>query len=162
VNFGDRYYTCEQIHANLGCEKIYLCYHSPVVNIYKKYYTLAAFRSCFRTRAKLARVIPWKGGKRDVRKYEVTIIVQSQLEEEARNELVARVSGWLLPDADEKNKPVENHWGLRHLAYPIRKHSEGYYVMYETELDADRIGEIERNLQYSEDILRYLVIRKEE
>lgn len=95
-------------------------------------------------------------------KYEVTIIVQPQLEEGARKELIARVSDWLVPGAEEANKPVENHWGSRKLAYPIRKFTDGYYVMYETDLDGTRIGDIERNMQYSEDILRYLIIRKDE
>jgi len=97
-----------------------------------------------------------------VRKYEVTIIVQPQLEEAAREELVARVSDWLIPDAEEANKPVENHWGARKLAYPIRKLTDGYYVMYEADLDPTRIKDIERNMQYNEDILRYLIVRKEE
>ncbi len=97
-----------------------------------------------------------------MREYEVTIIVQPQLEETARNELIARVSDWLVPGAEEANKPVENHWGSRRLAYPIRKFTDGYYVMYEANLDSTRIGEIERNMQYSEDLLRYMIVRKEE
>ena len=48
-----------------------------------------------------------------MRDYEVTVIVQPQLEDEARNELIARVSDWLVPGADEDSKPVENHWGSR-------------------------------------------------
>lgn len=97
-----------------------------------------------------------------MRKYEVTIIVQPQLEEEARKELIARVSDWLVPGAEEANKPVENHWGSRKLAYPIRKFTDGYYVLYEAELDPTRIPDIERNMQYSEDLLRYMIVRKDE
>jgi small subunit ribosomal protein S6 len=47
------------------------------------------------------------------------------------------------------------------MAYPIRKFTEGYYLFYETSLDSTRITEIERSLQYMEDVLRYLVIKKE-
>ena len=97
-----------------------------------------------------------------MREYEVTIIVQPQLEEEARREVIARVSGWLAPDADKDNKPVENHWGSRHLAYPIRKFTEGYYVMFDAKIDPQRISDIERNLRYNEDILRHLFVRKDE
>lgn len=97
-----------------------------------------------------------------MREYEVTIIVQPQLEEEARKELIARVSGWLAPDADDESKPVEKHWGSRHLAYPIRKFTDGYYVMFEARIDPARIKDIERNMQYNEDLLRYLVVRKDE
>ena len=34
--------------------------------------------------------------------------------------------------------------------------------MYEAKVDPTRFGDIERNMQYSEEILRYLVVRKEE
>lgn len=96
-----------------------------------------------------------------MRDYEVTIIIQPQLADEARAELIERVSNWMAPEAAEENKPVQNHWGMRQLAYPIKKYTEGYYVMYEASIDPSAIAEIERNMQYVEDLLRYLVVRKE-
>jgi len=97
-----------------------------------------------------------------VREYEVTIIVQPQLEEEGRKELIERISNLIAPEATEETKPQEKHWGLRQLAYPIRKQTEGYYVLFEASIDPERISEIERAMQYMEDLLRYLVIRKEQ
>ena len=47
------------------------------------------------------------------------------------------------------------------MAYAIRNHKDGYYVHYEVSLDPQRIPDIERNMQYTEDLLRYLVVRKE-
>lgn len=96
-----------------------------------------------------------------MREYEVTVIFQPQLDDEARSELIERVSDWLAPDASEDDKPVQHHWGQRQLAYEIRNFKEGYYVLYEAKVDPVRIADIERNMQYSEDILRYLAIRKE-
>ena len=96
-----------------------------------------------------------------MREYEVTIIIQPQLEEEARAQLIERISGILAPEAAEEDKPVVDEWGMRRLAYPIEKNNEGYYILYEAELDPTRISEIERSLQYIEDVLRYLVVRKE-
>jgi small subunit ribosomal protein S6 len=96
-----------------------------------------------------------------VREYEVTIIIQSQLEAEERNQLIERVSELLVPGAQEENKPTVNEWGMRRLAYPIMKQTEGYYVLYEGSPDPERIPEIERSMQYMEDILRYMVVRKE-
>lgn len=97
-----------------------------------------------------------------MREYEVTIIVQPQLDDEALGQLVERVSDWLAPDASDEDKPVQNHWGKRRLVYPIGKVEEGYYVMYEAAIDPTRITDIERNMQYAEDIIRYLVVRKED
>lgn len=96
-----------------------------------------------------------------MREYEVTIIIQPQLEESERNQLIEQVSELLAPEAEEEAKPTANEWGLRRLAYPIRKFTEGYYVLYEGSLDPTRITEIERSMQYMEDLLRYLVVRKE-
>ena len=101
-----------------------------------------------------------------MREYEVTIIIQPQLEESERNQLIEQVSELLVPGAEDAPdtgvaKPTANEWGLRRLAYPIRKFTEGYYVLYEGSLDPTRITEIERSMQYMEDVLRYLVVRKE-
>jgi small subunit ribosomal protein S6 len=96
-----------------------------------------------------------------VRDYEVTIIIQSQLEESERNQLIDRVGQLLAPGAAEEAKPAVNQWGLRRLAYPINNHTDGYYVLYEGELDPTRIGDIERSMEYMDDVLRYLVVRKQ-
>jgi small subunit ribosomal protein S6 len=96
-----------------------------------------------------------------MREYEVTIIIQPQLEESDRNKLIEQVSDLLVPGAGDEAKPAVNEWGLRRLAYPIRKFREGYYVLYVGSLDPTRIKEIERSMQYMEDVLRYLVVRKE-
>ena len=109
----------------------------------------------------LARVNPWKGGQCNVREYEVTVVIHPQLNDEARNQLIEDISGRLTFGDDEASKPVINHWGRRQLAYPIRKNKEGYYVLYEAKLDPTQVRELERNFQYNEDILRYLVVRKD-
>ena len=97
-----------------------------------------------------------------MREYEVTIIIQPKLEEEARNELIERVTSWLTVGEDEAGKPVVHLWGERRLAYPIQKHDTGYYVFYEAKLNPDGITDIERNMLYNEDIIRFLFIRKEQ
>ncbi len=96
-----------------------------------------------------------------MRDYEVTIIIQPQLEESERNKLIEEVRELLVPGAEDEAKPAVNEWGLRRLAYPIRKITEGYYVLYEGALDPQRVTEIERAIEYMEDVIRYLVIRKE-
>lgn len=96
-----------------------------------------------------------------MREYEVTIIIQPQLEESERNQLIEQISELLVPGAEDEAKPTANEWGMRRMAYPILKFTEGYYVLYEGSLDRTRITEIERSMQYMEDVLRYLVVRKE-
>ncbi|MFN2122931.1 MAG: 30S ribosomal protein S6, partial [Candidatus Promineifilaceae bacterium] len=88
-----------------------------------------------------------------MREYEVTIIIQPQLEESDRNKLIEQVSDLLVPGAEEEAKPTVNEWGLRRMAYPIQKFTEGYYVLYEGSLDPTRVTEIERSMQYMEDVI---------
>lgn len=96
-----------------------------------------------------------------MREYEITIVVQSKLEDQSREQVLNRVQGWITGSSEEVEKPTVTHWGQRKLAYPINKHTDGYYVHYEAKVDPSRIKDIERNMQFSEDILRYLVVRKD-
>jgi small subunit ribosomal protein S6 len=50
-------------------------------------------------------------------------------------------------------------WGRRRLAYPIERYREGSYHIVVFEAPAQAIAELERSLQITEDVLRYLVTR---
>jgi small subunit ribosomal protein S6 len=97
-----------------------------------------------------------------VRDYEVTVVIQPQLEDAERNQVIERLSNLLVPGSKEDGALTANHWGVRQLAYPIKKFQEGYYVLFEAKIDPSRIRDIERSMQYNEDVLRYLVVRKGE
>ncbi|WP_336287870.1 MULTISPECIES: 30S ribosomal protein S6 [unclassified Bartonella] len=56
---------------------------------------------------------------------------------------------------------VEN-WGLRTLAYRIRKNRKAYYVLINIDAPAAAIAEVERQMRINEDILRYMTIRVKE
>ena len=57
---------------------------------------------------------------------------------------------------------ARNDWGKRRLAYPIKKITEGIYVSLQVNLPQTAVRPIERALQLSDDVLRYLVIRIDE
>ncbi len=97
-----------------------------------------------------------------MRDYEVTVVIQPQLEDAERAQVIERLDNLLVPGPKEDGALVAHHWGTRQLAYPIRKFTEGYYVLYEAKIDPTRIKDIERSMQYNEDVLRYLVVRKGE
>lgn len=97
-----------------------------------------------------------------MRDYEVTVILQPQLEEAVRTQLVEQISELIVPGAEEDAKPEQEVWGMRKLAYPIRDYAEGYYILYHAQIDPSRVSDIERSMQYNEDVLRYLVVRKPE
>lgn len=54
------------------------------------------------------------------------------------------------------------YWGLRSLAYRMKKNRKGHYVMFNLDAPSDAIHEMERNLRLHEDVLRYMTIRLEE
>lgn len=98
-----------------------------------------------------------------MREYEVTVILKSTISEEEHAQLIERIDTWLVPSEEDRATLLKpKHWGLRKMAYPIRKHTEGYYAFYEVQLETNAIDDIERQMQYNESILRYMFIRKEE
>jgi len=56
---------------------------------------------------------------------------------------------------------ARHDWGRRRLAYPIRKINDGYYTTLYITLPGTAVRGIERSLQLSDDVLRYIVVRVE-
>ena len=92
-------------------------------------------------------------------KYELMYIIDTSLEDTARKELIDRITALITTNGGEVEKADE--WGKRRLAYPINYKNEGYYVLVNFSSGSELPKEIERVLQISEDVLRYLVIRLE-
>lgn len=95
-----------------------------------------------------------------MRNYELIFIVHPDLNEEALEEVCARVKNWISELGGTITK--EHNWGSRRLAYPIRKTREGQYKLYEMEFDPSKIAELERDLVIVEPILRFLTVRLED
>ena len=91
--------------------------------------------------------------------YEVMYIIDTALEEQARVDLINRFSGLVELNGGQVDRVDE--WGKRRLAYPINYKTEGYYVLMYIAAPADLPRELERNLQISVSVLRYMVIRFE-
>ena len=53
------------------------------------------------------------------------------------------------------------YWGLKNLAYRIKKNRKGHYSLLNIDAPSDAVGEYERNMRLSEDVLRYLTVRVE-
>ena len=94
-------------------------------------------------------------------RYELTYIIDTALEEEARKELIEKISSLIAQNGGEVEK-VDETWGKRRLAYAINDKPEGYYVLVTMQAPAELPKEIERNLRINENVLRSLVIKLEE
>ncbi len=53
-------------------------------------------------------------------------------------------------------------WGLRSLAYRIKKNRKGHYVLFNIDAPPPAVHEMERQMRINEDILRHLTIRVDE
>ena len=53
------------------------------------------------------------------------------------------------------------YWGLRNIAYRIKKNRKGHYMLLNIEGGGPAIAEVERTMRINEDVLRYLTVRVE-
>ncbi len=88
--------------------------------------------------------------------YELLYVISPRLSAEDVDAMVERVGG-LIEGVGGSVSMVDN-WGRRRLAYPIRHHFEGTYVLSYVNLPGERAAEFERALNINEDILRHLLI----
>ena len=91
--------------------------------------------------------------------YEVMYVIDTTLDDQARAALINRFSELVVANGGQVDRVDE--WGKRRLAYAINYKTEGYYVLMYITAPSDLPRELERNLQISDSVLRYLVVRFE-
>ena len=92
-------------------------------------------------------------------KYELALVVNAKIEDEARNKVVEDVKG-LVTRFGGTITDVEE-WGKKKLAYEIQKMSEGFYYFIHFESDSTTPGEIESRIRIMENVLRFLCVRQD-
>lgn len=91
--------------------------------------------------------------------YETVFIARQELTPAQVEEMTTAFSK-ILKDNGGKVTKTEN-WGLRTLAYRINKARKGHYVLIESDAPGAAVIELERNMRFNEDVLRYLTINLE-
>ncbi|MBQ1887502.1 MAG: 30S ribosomal protein S6 [Firmicutes bacterium] len=92
-------------------------------------------------------------------KYEVMFVLDPALDDEKKAAAVEAVKG-IIADAGEVTEV--NEWGLRKLAYPILKKTEGYYVVMQFDAQPELPKELDRRLRISDNFLRHIIVNKDE
>lgn len=92
--------------------------------------------------------------------YETVYIARQDISSQQVETLTEQMSAFITEGGGSVAK-VEN-WGLRNLAYKVKKNRKGHYVLMNIDAPIPAVKEMERNLQLNEDILRYMTIRVEE
>ena len=92
-------------------------------------------------------------------KYELTVVVNAMVEDDVRasviekvNSLIARFGG-TVTGTDEAGK--------KKLAYEIQKMNEGFYYFIQFEAPETCPAELERHVRIMDNVLRYLIVKKE-
>ena len=91
-------------------------------------------------------------------KYESIIIINPNQDEQGIKNLIKKFT-----DLINKNGKVESveEMGKKRLAYEIKKQKEGYYVLFNFDAEPSSIAELERNYRITDEIMKFIVVKKE-
>ena len=92
--------------------------------------------------------------------YEVLFVIANALDDERKEAAIEAVKG-IIGDGGGEVTNV-NVTGTRRLAYPIEKKTEGYYVLVEFGAPPELPKELDRKLRISDDVVRHIIVKKEE
>ena len=92
-----------------------------------------------------------------MRHYEVMVILDAGLEEDAIRAVLDRTTKSLTTSGATVNKV--DRWGKRRFAYEVHHRSEGYYVLIDTMAEPPAVAEVDRMLGLADEVIRHKVIR---
>ena len=91
--------------------------------------------------------------------YEHMLIARQDISAQAVDALATHLKTIIENEGGKLEK--QEYWGLRTLAYRIKKNRKGHYVLLNLNAPANAIAELERQLKINEDVLRFITTRVE-
>jgi small subunit ribosomal protein S6 len=95
-----------------------------------------------------------------LRSYELMYILDPGLDEDSSKALVGKIEDLMTKQGVEIQSTEP--WGKRRLAYRIKGHWEGNYVLSQLKAASQTISEVERRLRVTDGVLRFLTVRIDE
>ena len=92
-------------------------------------------------------------------KYELALVVNAKIEDEALEAVVEKAKSYVARYGGTVTEVEE--WGKKRLAYEVQKMREGFYYFIQFEADATCPAEVERHVRIMDNVMRYLVVKKE-
>jgi small subunit ribosomal protein S6 len=92
-------------------------------------------------------------------KYELMVIIDPALEDDKKEAAIENVKN-IIAEAGEVS--ATDVWGLKKLAYPIQKKTEGYYVVMQFTAEPDLPKELDRRLRIADAYMRHIIVNKDE
>ena len=94
-----------------------------------------------------------------MKKFENIFIIKNNITKEQRENIVKSIVDFI----DKNAKLIKKEeLGLKTLAYTIRNCKQGYYYIIEFERDGTIIGKLERKYRTTDEIIKFLTIRKDD
>ncbi len=93
-------------------------------------------------------------------KYEMVYLIAPDAPEERQNEFSEKLKGYVA----QMNGTLESLalWEKRRLAYEIKRYTEAFYYILRFEGDGKLVDELERRMRVSDDVIRFLTVKKDE
>ena len=92
-----------------------------------------------------------------MRKFETLLLLSPELSAESREGILAALTSIV---EREGGKMLEvDQWGMRDLAYPVKKLMRGFYVRLVYEAPAPLVAELERNIRITDGIFKFLTVK---
>ena len=91
--------------------------------------------------------------------YEVMFILDPAAEDAEKEAFTERVQTIITDEEGIVGKV--DVWGMRRLAYPIRKKNEGYYVLIEFQASTELPKELDRRLKIADICMRHIIVNKD-
>ncbi len=89
--------------------------------------------------------------------YESVFVLRQNLTSSQVGDSVKKYEG-IIAEGKGKVTKTEN-WGLRNLAYVIKKNRKGHYILFQLDCDANCMKELNRKLGLDEDVIRHMILR---
>jgi small subunit ribosomal protein S6 len=92
-----------------------------------------------------------------LRDYELMMVLSPEVEDQGIADVVEKVKQYVSQQGGVVTH--DEQWGRRRLAYPIRKYTEGQYVLTRFQLEPDGTKALESSLDRFDEIIRHLLIK---
>lgn len=92
-----------------------------------------------------------------MRKFETLLLLSPELAGDAREAQLANLISVI--EREQGVIDTVDHWGMRDLAYPVRKHMRGYYVRLEYTAPGTAVAELERIIRIADDVYKFVTVK---
>ena len=92
-----------------------------------------------------------------MRKFETLLLLSPELSSDVRTSLLEGLKGVI--EREGGKVAAEDLWGMRDLAYPVKKQMRGFYVRLEFAAPGALVAELQRNIRIAEGIFKFVTVK---